>query len=355
VADVRPFRAVRYASPSAEVTAPPYDVLDESQRAELRARDPHNVVWLTCDPDEAAGGRRFRAWLNDGVLVRDESPAVWVLEQDVPESAGVGRTRTGIAASLRVEPYSAGVVLPHERTHAGTRRRRLRLLRAAQAQLEPLFFLYDGAPPLSVPDRAPDVDLGGSRLWRFEGDEGIADAFAGMQLLIADGHHRYETALAYADEGGGDGLLAVLVSTDDPGLAILPTHRVFAGRPDIRLEGDAFETIEAALDALAAEPFDRSAAVLFRGDSTHLVRGEAGELDVELVERFGRDGIGYTPDAADAVRRVRSGEADCAFLLRATRIEDVFEHARHGLTMPPKSTYFFPKLLSGLLFHPLEP
>ena len=126
------------------MTAPPYDVLDEPQRAELRARDPHNVVHLTCDPDEAAGGRRFRAWLDEGVLVRDETPAVWVLQQDVPESAGAGRTRTGIATSLRAEPYSARVVLPHEQTHAGTRRRRLRLLRAAQAQLEPLFFLYDG-------------------------------------------------------------------------------------------------------------------------------------------------------------------------------------------------------------------
>lgn len=355
MADVRPFRAVRYASPSPYVTAPPYDVLDESQRAELRARDPHNVVRLTCDPDEPAAGRRFRAWLDEGILVRDDTLAVWVLEQDVSEDAGVGRTRTGIAASLRAEPYSTGVVLPHERTHAGTRRRRLRLLRAAQAQLEPLFFLYDGSPPLAVPDRPPDVDVGDTRLWRIDGDQGIADAFAGTQLLIADGHHRYETAVAFADEGGGDRLLAVLVSTDDPGLAILATHRVFTGRPDLDLDGEAFDSPEAALEALSREPFDRSAAVLVRPDATRLVRGEPGELDAELVERFGRNGIGYTPDAGDAIARVRGGEADCAFLLRATRIEDVFDHARRGVTMPPKSTYFFPKLVSGLLFHPVEP
>jgi uncharacterized protein (DUF1015 family) len=353
VADVRPFRAVRYADPSTAVTAPPYDVLDEPQRAELRARDPHNVVWLTADPDEAKAGRRFREWLAEGLLVRDETPAIWVLEQDVPD--GAGRTRMGIAASLRAEPYSTGVVLPHEQTHAGTRRRRLRLLRAAQAQLEPLFFLYDGAPPLAVPGRAPDLEAGDTRLWRLEGDHGVTEAFAGTQLLIADGHHRYETAVRFAEEGGDARLLAVLVSTEDPGLAILPTHRVFEGRPDIRLDGEPFATPDEALAALAAEPFDHSAAVLVRRDATHLVRGGPGELDPELVERFGREGIGYTPDAADAVERVRSGAADCAFLLRATRIEDVFDHARRGLTMPPKSTYFFPKLLSGLLFHPLEP
>ncbi len=353
MADVRPFRAVRYADPSTAVTAPPSDVLDEPQRAELRARDPHNVVWLTADPDEAKAGRRFREWLAEGLLVRDETPAIWVLEQDVPD--GAGRTRMGIAASLRAEPYSTGVVLPHEKTHAGTRRRRLRLLRAAQAQLEPLFFLYDGAPPLAVPDRAPDLEAGDTRLWRLEGDHGVTEAFAGTQLLIADGHHRYETAVRFAEEGGDARLLAVLVSTEDPGLAILPTHRVFEGRPDIRLDGEPFATPDEALAALAAEPFDHSAAVLVRRDATHLVRGGPGELDPELVERFGREGIGYTPDAADAVERVRSGAADCAFLLRATRIEDVFDHARRGLTMPPKSTYFFPKLLSGLLFHPLEP
>jgi uncharacterized protein (DUF1015 family) len=355
VADVRPFRAVRYADPSAEVTAPPYDVLDEAQRAAFRAQDPHNVVWLTCDPDEAEGGRRFREWLAEGVLIRDETPAVWLLEQDVPGASGAISTRTGIVASLRAQPYADHVVLPHEQTHAGTRSRRLRLLRAAQAQLEPLFFLYDGAPPLAVPERPPDLDAGDSRLWRIEGDEGVAEAFADLQLLIADGHHRYETAVTYAEEGGGDRLQAVLVSTGDPGLAILPTHRVFAGRPDISFDGETFDAPETALAALSAEPFDHSAAVLVRPGSTQLVRGSPGEFDPELVDRVGRDGIAYTPDAAEAVARVRSGMADCAFLLRATRIEDVFEHARRGLVMPPKSTYFSPKLLSGLLFHPLEP
>jgi uncharacterized protein (DUF1015 family) len=355
VADVRPFRAVRYARPSADVTAPPYDVLDEPQRAALRARDPHNVVRLTADPDETAAGRRFRAWLEEGVLVRDESPAVWVLEQDVPELHGVARRRMGIAASLRVEPYSAGVVLPHERTHAATKRRRLRLLRAARAQLEPIFLLYEGAAPLAVPERPPELEVDGSRLWRLEGGHGVEEAFAGTQLLIADGHHRYETALMFAEEGGSDRLLVVLVSTDDPGLAVLPTHRVFTGRPDIEAEGEPHATAEDALAALAAEPPDRAAAVLVRHEDVRLVRGGETQLDAELVERFGAEGIGYTPDAEEAIGRVRSGEADCAFLIRAARIADVFDRARRGLTMPPKSTYFVPKLVSGLLFHPIEP
>ncbi len=180
--------------------------------------------------------------------------------------------------------------------------------------------------------------------------------FADRQLLIADGHHRYETALAYAAERGtpeSARMMVVLVSTADPGLEIFPTHRVFAGRPELDPAGSLQPTVGAALDALAAEPHDRAVVVAYRGGRAALVRGEPGELDVELVDRFGHEGVSYTPDADEAVRRVDAGEADVAFLLRATRIEDVFERARRGEVMPPKTTYFFPKLTSGLLFHPV--
>jgi uncharacterized protein (DUF1015 family) len=354
VADVRPFRAVTYARPGTDVTAPPYDVLDESESAAFRARDPHNVSRLTTDPDELAAGRRFREWLEEGVLVRDEEPAVWLLEQDVAHDEG-SLVRTGLAVSLRAQPYSDRVVLPHEDTHARARRSRLRLLRAARAQLEPILLLYDGPPPYAAPERPPDVAAGDSRLWRIEDADAVESAFASCQLLIADGHHRYETAVTYAEEAGPDRLLAVLVSTDDPGLVILPTHRVFTGGPEIAPEGERFETADEALDALAVEPYDRSAAVFVGPDGARLVRGHVGELDVELVDRFGREGLSYTPDQAEALRKVRTEDGGRAFLLRATRIEDVFERARRGLTMPPKSTYFFPKLLSGLLFQPLEP
>lgn len=357
MADVQPYRFARYARPSAAVVAPPYDVLTDTERDAYRARDPHNVVHLTLGASEEEAGALFRAWLADGVLVRDAEPAAWVVSQDYVGPDGVARTRGGIVASLRVEPYATGAVLPHERTHAGPKESRLRLLRAARAQLEPIFLLHDGHQPLEPPGRPPDLEAEGTRLWRVRG-EGLAAFFADRQLLIADGHHRYETAVAFAEESGAPEaarMMVVLVSTSDPGLEIFPTHRVFTGRPDVDLPGEELPSVEAAMARLAGEPFESAAAVLHRRGSTRLVHGAVGELDVELVDRCGHDGIAYTADLADAVGRVDRGDADCAFLLRATRIEDVFTRARRGEVMPQKTTYFFPKLLSGLLFHPLDP
>ena len=354
MADVRPFRAVRYARPTDAVTTPPYDVIDLTERRELLARDPHNIAHLTLEPDAEIAGARLRAWLADGVMVRDEKPATWWLEQDFVGPDGVARSRHGIVASLRVEPYAAGAVLPHERTHPGPIEGRLALLRATRTQLEPIFLLYEDPPPLEAPERAPDVQLANARLWRIESDHGIHDFFADRQLLIADGHHRYETAVAFATGDRADRILAVLVSATDPGLAVFPTHRVFAGRPDVDPAGEAFANVEEALGALAEEPPRRAAAVLVQRHATRLVRGEAGELDVELVDRFGHEGLSYTPDREEALRRVASGEADAAFLLRPLEVAELFARARAGRTMPPKATYFFPKLLSGLLLQPVD-
>ena len=153
MADVAPFRAIRYADATADVTAPPYDVLTPEARDGFRARDAHNVVHLTLNDSEDEAGRLFGAWLDDGTLVRDDEPAVWALSQDYVGPDGVARRREGLVASLRVEPYETGAVLPHERTHAGPKESRLRLLRAARAQLEPIFLLYDGDPPVRTPDR----------------------------------------------------------------------------------------------------------------------------------------------------------------------------------------------------------
>jgi uncharacterized protein (DUF1015 family) len=356
VADVQPFRAVRYARPTPALVAPPYDVVSPAERERLLARDPHNVAHLTLAEDETSAGDVYRTWLSEGVLMQEEQPALWVWEQRFTALDGSDRSRLGIVVSLRAEPYERHVVLPHERTHAGPIQSRLRLLRAVHSQLEPLFFLYDGEPPVPRPDREPDLEAQGTRLWRLEDARAVSDFFAERQVLIADGHHRYETSLAYAVEQGDPDprLLAVLVSSDDPGLESLATHRVFTDRPDLAPDGARCADVEAGLAELAAGSPDRSAALFYRDGVPTLVQGERGEVDVELVERAGLEGISYTVDAAEAVALVDTGAADCAYLIRPTPIHDLFDRAREGRVMPPKATHFYPKLTSGLLFHPLE-
>jgi uncharacterized protein (DUF1015 family) len=359
MAEVKPFRAVRYserAGPLETLVAPPYDVISTEQRDRLKARSPYNVVHLTLPDDEAEKRRLWSDWRHSGILVDEAEPACWWLLQDYVGPDGVARTREGLVAALRIEPYENGVVLPHERTHRGPKEGRIRLLRETNAQLEPLFFLYEGAPPAERPHRAPDLEADGAGLWRLPPDD-IPDAFAGRQLLIADGHHRYETALAYHQETGtreSAYVLAVLVSIDDPGVMIFPTHRVFAQEPAQPLATEErLPDAESALAVLDELPRERAAAVVYRrGDAELAVDGE-GELDVRMVDRLGHEGISYTPDWQEAVRSVDSGEAAVAVLMRPTRIEDVFAVAQRGETMPQKSTYFYPKLVSGLLFLPL--
>jgi uncharacterized protein (DUF1015 family) len=351
MAVVKPFRAVRYdeqvAGPLGSLVAPPYDVIDDEQRDELIARSPFNVVHLTLPEDEADAARFWREWLSGGVLVQEEGPSFWALEQEYVGPDGVPRTRRGLVASLKPEPYEHRVVLPHERTHAGPKEGRLRLLRATGVHFEPIFLLYDGAPPFEFPSGSPDIETEGVKLWRIRG-EGIEQAFADKQLLIADGHHRYETALAY----GAGFIPVVLVSTDDPGLMIFPTHRIVE-----RVNGPApaYADLQSALAELEAEPPDRAAAVLYRREGgIAVVHGREGELDVQLVESLAPEGVSYTPSVEDAVAAVDSGRAAGAFIVRPTRIEDVFRFAEAGETLPQKTTYFYPKLLSGLLFHPAE-
>jgi uncharacterized protein (DUF1015 family) len=352
MAEVRPFRALLYDEAKAgaleTLVAPPYDVISEEERADYLARSPYNVVHLTLPDDEEAAARAYADWQREGVLVRDEQPTHWLLSQEYVGPDGVRRIRNGFVASLKAEPYDRGVVLPHERTHRGPKEGRLRLLRAVGAQLEPIFLLYDG-PELELPDRAPDVEIEGARLWRADS---IPD-FSSIQLLIADGHHRYETALAFANEGGSPYLMVVLVPTRQKGLTIFPTHRVVE-----RLDGvNGAEPLAGVGDALArleALPRDRPAVALYRGGETRLLKGDEPELDAAFVERFRPEGVSYTPRIEDAVAAVDSGRAQAAFLLRPPTIEQVLAVAERGETMPQKSTYFFPKLVSGLLFHPLD-
>ena len=339
MADVKPFRAERYhelrAGPLEQLVAPPYDVISPEERREYLALSPYNVVHLTLPNDEADAARDIAAWRETEVLARDGEPAYWFLAQHYVGPDGVERTRPGLVASLRAEPYERGVVLPHERTHSGPKEGRLRLLRATRTQLEPIFLLYEGEP-LAAPDREPDLRSGGDRLWRIDD----TPSFAGVELLIADGHHRYETALAYAQEGGSPYLMVVLVPTRQEGLTIFPTHRVAA-----HVNGTRGTPIDEPGDELPG-------VVLYRDGRYELLDGDG--LDVEIVEQIAPQGVTYTPQREEAVATVDRGDAEAAFLLRPTRIEDVWAVARRGETMPQKSTYFFPKLTSGLLFHPLD-
>jgi uncharacterized protein (DUF1015 family) len=358
MADVQPFRAVRYsgaAGPLVDLVAPPYDAISPEERITLAEKSPYNVVRLTLPDSANEAAALYRTWLENGILAQEPDAGAWVVRETFVGPDGVTRERNGVIVSVVAEPYGTGSVLPHERTHPKIRDERLALLRATGVQLEPIFLLTDAPLSTVAPEGGPDLEANGARMWRVPGlDAGLThDA----ELLIADGHHRYESALEFAESGSEPiRVMALVVSTEDPGLQVFPTHRVFRGRRDLAelREGEPCVDLDDALARLADEPEMRAAAVAYRADGVELVHGEEGELDVELVDRHGLDGIDYTPLAAEAVAAVDRGEADVAYLVRPPRIGDVFTTARTGERMPPKSTYFFPKPLSGLLFHPLD-
>ena len=342
MAEIRPFRALRYdesvAGPLGDLVAPPYDVISDIERAAYLARSPYNVVHLTLPDSEEQAAQDLADWRARGVLAREEAPAYWWLSQDYVGPDGVARRREGFVASLHAEPYEKRVVLPHERTHAGPKEGRLRLLRATRTQLEPLFFLWDGSIDMDALGE-PDMQVDGDKLWRLDPEFGAAleDELRDAQLLIADGHHRYETTLAFADDPW---LLAVIVPSDQEGLTIFPTHRLAQS-----VGGVGGEPIDPPGDALPG-------VVLYRDGSYELVRGSGP--DPVIVDALHPEGVTYTPDAREAVAAVDRGDAGAAFLLRPTRVEDVWEVARRGDVLPQKSTFFYPKLTSGLLLYPLD-
>ena len=320
--------------------APPYDVISAEERGRYLALDPHNVVHLTLPDSEQDAADDLKDWQAEGMLEREAEPAVWALSQTYTGPDGVERTRNGLVVTLRLEPYENRIVLPHERTHAGPKEGRLRLLRATRTQLEPIFLLHDG-DRVELPERKPDLAVCGDRLWQLEDEPG--ERFADAQLLIADGHHRYETAFAFHEEDGTEAsawMMVVLVSTREQGLTIFPTHR-----------------LAQSVDGLRGTPIDEPGdelpgVVLYRAGAYELLEGDG--LDVEVVDALGPQGVTYTPQRDEAVATVDRGEAEAAFLLRPTRIEDVFARAREGRVLPQKTTFFFPKLTSGLLLQPLD-
>jgi uncharacterized protein (DUF1015 family) len=418
MAEVRPFRALHYEPSSVdsmgEVTAPPYDVIDEAERAELMARSPFNVVELDLplSPREdgdpyAHAAELLEGWLMAGVLSQDREPTIWALTQDYTGPDGESRRRNSILARVRVTDYGPGQVRPHERTQPGPKQDRLDLTRATRYNLSPIFSLTTRnawkhvEPATAAAPWAEVTDPDGTvhRLWPVDDPvihDAVTDELAGAELLIADGHHRYETARTYRDEIGGEGAheftLMALTGLDDPGLTVFPTHRLLtdldsAGLDRLRdgLEG-SFEmtevTGEGGLDPVAEEPTgcfgfaDRTGArFMLRLRDPGILAGLMPDrsdayrtLDAAILEKVvfevmldmseadveAKRGIGYAKTIGEALERLESDRADAAFLLRPTPIEQVRAVADAGETMPPKSTYFFPKLLSGMAFNPLS-
>jgi uncharacterized protein (DUF1015 family) len=352
----------------------PYDVIGPEQRERYLASSPYNVVRLILPDSSEEAARLFAEWRREGILVEEEQEAVWWLRQDYEGPDGVQRTRQGVVVSLGLEPYSRGVVRPHERTHAGPKATQLELLRATHASLSPILLLYDdpsagarhaleslvaGEPLLSAQD-GPSTN----RVWRITEPEAIAAAQAALadqRLVIADGHHRYETALAFHEEQGTERsgwTMAVLVNTHGEGLTIFPTHRV-VGRAPALDNGFRITPVsggpDEALAVLDRVEHDHPAFVLYRGEGEAALVEAPGErtLDAAALDRLGLEEVTYTPRAEEAVGLVDSGRAAAAFLLRPPTIEQVEAVAQAGETMPQKSTYFYPKLFSGLLFHPV--
>lgn len=400
------------------VVAPPYDVISPAERDALCEASPFNCTRLILNKDSHdAAADLYRAWQSDGTILRDDAPAFYLYTQEF--EAGGPRRRIGVLGALALEPYSTGVVLRHENTFAHHKRDRLELTKRVRANLSPIFCVYSKPGFVPRPDGGwetpPDVDVMHQgvrhRMWAIRSESGvtaIAAAVAEEALFIADGHHRYETALNYWYEAISEGaepptardspgdeqqpaahVLAFLAAFEDPGMVILPTHRelVFAGGADaVAFEKElaaqfklrSFEATEEGaaclVEALAAvAPDHHGFGIAMRGWSKIVLATRAvaqgstsplEELDVKVLHdgildgALGRAGaqeprLGYSIDAMDILRRVRAGELEGAFLMNATRPQQMAAVCRAGELMPHKSTYFYPKLLTGLVFHSL--
>lgn len=413
MADVRPFHALHYDPRSvgnvADVVAPPYDVIGPEERTALLARSPFNVVEI--DLPETNGFDRYEhaaatleEWTLNGILSQDRQPTIWAMTQQYTGPDSGMRTRKAILARVRVEDYGPGRIRPHERTQPRARQDRLDLTRATRFNLSPIFSLATGdawpaiAPVTGEEPWAEVLDADGSltRVWPTADREihrEVAQALAGAELLIADGHHRYETARAYRDEVGGEGAhcytLMALTAIDDPGLTVFPTHRLLSGLGDPDLFDHFRRQVEAAFETVAEGQADPAGlegpcfGLIEAGGSRRLLRLRdpdrlddllAGrspayrQLDAAILERVvfhemlglseadveQKKGLAYARTIEEAGRAVDAGEAQAAFTLRATPVPQVREIAAAGETMPPKSTYFFPKLPTGLAFNPLS-
>ncbi len=416
-------RFVRYAGRRelSAVVCPPYDVIDEAGRVELEEKDPHNFVRLILPraPAGEAEEERYRrargaltAWIDEGVLAVDPQPSILAVEQTFAEG-GAAHVRRGLFALVKLTEFSEGRILPHERTLAGPKADRLRLLEAVGAQLSPIFVLYpDAANEVTgsladvfarPPDEEAELDGVTNRAWRVTDParvRALRAALADRTGYIADGHHRYETALNHRRRAASTGRVvtgtaldyipALLCGMSDPGLLILPTHRLvhslaldsrkllrdldrfFEARP---IELTDAETMRALLaDAGSARPSfglvtpetlriltlradaplasvpSLPAAPSLRALDVTLLHAVVFEhlLGMSRESQERQEHLRYSKSLGDAVQQVRTGKAVAAFLLNPTRMDQMREVAQAGEVMPQKSTWFYPKIVDGL-------
>ena len=427
MAEIQPFRGIIYGPDRAgaleKLICPPYDVISPVEQEALYQRDPHNFVRIILNRAEAGDDdlspyRRaadcVSEWLDAGVLKEDDEPALYEYRQEFTNPAdGNRRTRAGLFCALKLEPYSAGVVLPHEETRTKAKEDRLRLMRATRTNPEPIFGLFEDSrrfvarvleslPPYQ-PEMRASVD-GDNHILRRITDRDVIAAIQGFlknaRVWIADGHHRYETALTYRDERRDpeadprecrpeDYILVVLSAFEDPGMVVLPTHRLVKNVSGSRLEQlrlqleRYFEVSDVPLEQLAARMagspdsdehrfgvvLPDSAWMLELRDVSVMssaVEGHADvwkRLDVSILHALALDrslgipmadlattpDIGYTRDWHEAIQKVRGGEFQLAFMLNNPSADEVRRVASAGDKMPPKSTFFYPKLWSGLV------
>jgi uncharacterized protein (DUF1015 family) len=421
---IEPFPALIFDSSKAgalrDLIAPPYDLVDAAQQEVLYARSSYNVIRLELNRDGdpyTSAAATLDGWVRERILVPHTPPALFHYTQRFAV-AGQPLTRSGIIARVRLEPFSSGRILPHEKTFPKAKEDRLKLLIATRTNVSPIFGLY----PRAGEELRTLLDRVASRTPSFEAadDRGIANeiraiiavdeiaalqrALADVQILIADGHHRYETALEYQRRRretetnpsavhGYDSVMMTLVAFDDPGLVILPTHRVVRAIAPAALAAFAAKAREhftiqefSSADALRAELTRKGRGALgvsLKGQALRLLtlRDPAAmtaaapamppavrDLDVArlhtlLLDRICgisadqiRQGgnITYTIDGPRALAAVASSEADGAFLMNPPTVDDVASVSASGTTMPEKSTYFFPKLVTGMVLNPLD-
>jgi len=397
------------------VLAPVYDVVAPEDRPLYWERDPYNALRLEltkrveeeAETDYAETSARLAEWRRAGVLVRDAEPALYVLRQRFAAPDGRRLARTGFLAALRLEDYAKRIVRPHERTLAGPKADRLKILRATRTNLSSVFLLYDDRN--SALDPVFETALASADAVEARDDAGIVHRLAPLRdagavgrverflaerpVVIADGHHRYETALAYRDErrAGGERdpeapherILAYFANAFAPGSLLLPIHRLVRKGP---APGDAVwrrlrgwqqrevalasaEALPAALEAQLAPLADRHAFAADDGAGRLRIfsRPADGELTVRVLHREVLDGllgldeaavrdgaVDFPKSALQTARDVRSGRGALALYLNPLRPDDVFRVTEAGETLPQKSTFFYPKLPTGLLFRSLE-